>query len=58
MTTFQRWIIALIIIISLIIIYFWRTDVSYNRCQKAEENQKTYTKFINPFISLPEECQK
>lgn len=34
MSSFQKWLIGVILILGLLVIYFWRSDVEYNRCIK------------------------
>lgn len=34
MTTFQKWIVVILIGFGLLLFYFWRSDVYYNHCQK------------------------
>lgn len=67
MTTFQKWIIALLITFGLIFFYFWRQDVEYKkdyeRCKDIiargdERNRNRNTRYISQYDGIPEECSK
>lgn len=66
MTTFQKWIIALLITFGLIFLYFWRRDVEYKkdyeRCKDiiARSDERNHNrKSLDPDGgSIPEECLK
>lgn len=57
MTKFQKWVIALFIVFGLVLLYFWRVDVTYNRCVKAETSGIGRLSKANTYNEL-KACQK